>query len=133
LIRIPTSIRTSQRPQRWQIFLGITTTPSLRIRPVCRNQQIEQPELPAKEKVERLVPWLQTIENTAQYSWLLEMCQVFFNFQDDRITLQNWEALYDQSLKKCMQTANWEQTVLEMSGLDQVYLTNDFDDPSPGI
>jgi glucuronate isomerase len=48
--------------------------------------RIEEPGLAPKEKVGRLVPWLSTIENTAQYSWLLEMCQVFFDFQDDRIT-----------------------------------------------
>ena len=94
--------------------------------------QIEEPGLAPKEKVGRLVPWLSTIENTAQYSWLLEMCQVFFDFQDDRITESNWESLYDHSLQK-MQAANWEETVLNGSGLDQVYLTNDFDDPLQGF
>jgi len=96
------------------------------------RQQIEEPGLAPKDKVSRLVPWLRTIENTAQYSWLLEMCHFFFDFKDDRITVNNWEGLYDQSLKK-MQSANWEQTVLEQSGLDQVYLTNDFDDPLQGF
>ncbi len=36
------------------------------------------------------------------------MCQVFFDFQEDRITTSNWESLYDTSLKK-MQSPNWEQ------------------------
>ncbi len=94
--------------------------------------QIEEPGLAPKEKVERLVPWLRTIENTAQYSWLLEMCQQFFGFQDELITESNWESLYDRSLQT-MQSANWEQTVLQQSGLDQVYLTNDFDDPLQGF
>lgn len=93
---------------------------------------IEEPGLAPREKVGRLIPWLRTIENTAQYGWLLEMCQVFFDFQEDRITVDNWESLYDKSLGK-MQSADWEQTVLEMSGLDQVYLTNDFDDPLQGF
>ena len=96
------------------------------------KDQIEEPGISAKEKVSRLVPWLSTIENTAQYSWLLEMCQVFFDFQDHRITESNWEALYDTSLAK-MQQPNWEQQVLDRSGLDQVYLTNDFDDPLAGF
>ena len=96
------------------------------------RQQIEEPGLAPKEKVGRLVPWLRTIENTAQYSWLVEMCQVFFEFDDDRITVENWESLYDRSLKK-MQSPGWEQTVLDRSGLDQVYLTNDFDDPLEGF
>ena len=93
---------------------------------------IEEPGISPKEKVGRLVPWLATIENTAQYSWLLEMCQVFFDFSGDRITESNWESLYDHSLQK-MQTPDWEQNVLERSGLDQVYLTNDFDDPLKGF
>jgi glucuronate isomerase len=94
--------------------------------------QIEEPGISPKEKVGRLVPWLARIENTAQYGWLLEMCQVFFDFGEERITETNWESLYDQSLKK-MQTPEWERTVLERSGLDQVYLTNDFDDPLDGF
>lgn len=96
------------------------------------KQQIEEPGISPKEKVGRLIPWLSTIENTAQYSWLLEMCQVFFDFSEDRITESNWEALYDSSLAK-MQLPDWEQQVLERSGLDQVYLTNDFDDPLTGF
>ncbi len=96
------------------------------------REQIEEPGIDPKEKVSRLVPWLATIENTAQYSWLLEMCQVFFDFQDDRITEANWEALYDSSQQR-MQADDWETTVLERSGLDQVYLTNDFDDPLTGF
>ncbi|MFY9253004.1 MAG: glucuronate isomerase [Fuerstiella sp.] len=92
------------------------------------KNRIEEPGLAPKEKVARLVPWLATIENTAQYSWLLEICQVFFGFEGDQITESNWEALYDTSLAR-MSQPTWEKQVLETSGLDQVYLTNDFDDP----
>jgi glucuronate isomerase len=96
------------------------------------RDQIEEPGISPKEKVGRLVPWLASMENTVQYSWLLEMCQTFFGFCDERITESNWETLYDASLAK-MQSPNWEQQVLEQSGLDQVYLTNDFDDPLTGF
>ncbi|MCH2211196.1 MAG: glucuronate isomerase [Fuerstiella sp.] len=96
------------------------------------RDQIEEPGIDPKEKVARLVPWLATIENTAQYSWLLEMCQVFFGFEGSLIDESNWEALYDSS-QKLMQTKEWESTVLETSKLDQVYLTNDFDDDLTGF
>lgn len=96
------------------------------------REQIEEPDLDPREKVARLIPWLTTIENTAQYSWLLEMCEVFFGFQDTRITESNWEDLYDSSAQ-LMQGTDWESTVLDRSGLDQVYLTNDFDDPLTGF
>ena len=96
------------------------------------KEQIEEPGLDPKEKVGRLIPWLATIENTAQYSWLLEMCQTFFDFQGDRLDESNWEAVYDSSLQK-MSSPGWEQSVLKTSGLDGVFLTNDFDDPLTGF
>jgi glucuronate isomerase len=96
------------------------------------RERIEEPGLAAKEKVARLVPWLATIENTAQYSWLLEMCRTFFDFDDDRITESNWEHLFDSSAAR-MSSPAWEQSVLDRTGLDQVYLTNDFDDPLTGF
>ena len=96
------------------------------------RERIEEPGISPKEKVARLVPWLDAIANTAQYGWLLEICRVFFDFQEDRISLKNWESLYDQSLRR-MQAPDWEQVVLQRSGLDQVYLTNDFDDPLQGF
>lgn len=96
------------------------------------RSHIEQPGLDPKEKVGRLVPWLSAIENTAQYSWLLEICSRFFDFKDDRITADNWEVLYDSSAAR-MAAPGWDQRVLELSGLDQVYLTNDFDDPLKGF
>ena len=79
-----------------------------------------------------MVSWLHTIENTAQYSWLIEMCQVFFDLEGDQLNEANWESVYDTSLKK-MSSPDWEKTVLETSGLDGVFLTNDFDDPLTGF
>ena len=96
------------------------------------REQIEVAGLDPKEKVRRLVPKLADIENTAQFSWLLEMCQAFFGFEDDRITLSNWEALYDTAAKKMAQP-DWEEHVLHISKLEQIFLTNNFDDPLTGF
>lgn len=96
------------------------------------REQIEQPGIDPKEKVRRLVPKLADIENTAQYSWLLEMCRVFFGFEDDRITLSNWESLYDNASKK-MSQPDWEEQVLRISKLERIFLTNNFDEPLTGF
>lgn len=96
------------------------------------REHIEEPGLAPKEKVGRLVEKLADLDNTAQVSWLVEMCQVFFGFSDDRITPQNWEKLYD-SAENAMAAPDWEQQVLGKSKLEQVYLTNDFDDPLEGF
>ncbi|MGV2337384.1 MAG UNVERIFIED_CONTAM: amidohydrolase [Planctomycetaceae bacterium] len=95
------------------------------------REQIEQPGLDPKEKLPGSSPGLppsKTPHNTAG-CW---KCARFFNFQDERITPDNWEALYDLSATR-MAAPGWEQHVLDVSGLDQVYLTNDFDDPLKGF
>lgn len=96
------------------------------------KSQIEEPGLDPKEKVGRLVGHLDALENTIQVSWLLEMCQAFFDFTDDRITKDNWEALYDTAAKKMAQP-DWEEQVLKASKLEQFFLTNDFDDRLEGF
>jgi glucuronate isomerase len=99
--------------------------------------EIEEPDgkpkdLDPKEKVRRLVRHLAPLENTVQYSWLIEMCQTFFGFADDRITPDNREALFDAAAAR-MAEPDWEDQVLRRSKLEAVFLTNDFDDPLKGF
>ncbi|MBX7072533.1 MAG: glucuronate isomerase [Pirellulales bacterium] len=96
------------------------------------RQFIEEAGIEPAEKVRRIVAGLAPIENTVQYSWLIEMCQRFFGFTGDRLTLQNWESLYAASLDK-MRSADWANQVLRQSRLSAVFLTNDFDDPLSGF
>ena len=94
--------------------------------------QVEEPGLDPKEKVRRLVPWLEKLSNTIQVSWLVELSQKFFGFQDELLTTDNWETLYDTAAKK-MAEPDWSEQVLKISGLEAVFLTNDFDDPLSGF
>lgn len=96
------------------------------------KEQIEEPGIDPKEKVGRIVTKLDALENTTQVSWLLEICQAFFGFDDIAITADNWEALYDTAAAK-MAEPDWEQQVLSQSKLEKVFLTNDFDDPLTGF
>ncbi|WP_298863761.1 glucuronate isomerase [uncultured Gimesia sp.] len=96
------------------------------------KELIEEPGIDPKEKVGRLVTQLGDLDNTIQVSWLLDICKEFFDFQDEAITESNWENLYDTAAKKMAQP-DWEQQVLKQSGLEQVFLTNDFDDPLEGF
>src|SRR5438477_5245025 len=96
------------------------------------KEEIEEPGLDPKEKVRRLILNAGPIDNTIQYSWLVEMAQMFFGFTDERVTLQNWEPLYDAAAAK-MASPDWPQQVLEQSKLEAVFLTNDFDDPLAGF
>ena len=96
------------------------------------REQIEDPSLDPKEKVGRLVEYLGPLNNTIQYSWLVEMAREFFGFTDEHINQHNWEALYDRAEAE-MSADNWSEKVLRKSKLEAVFLTNDFDDPLEGF
>jgi glucuronate isomerase len=96
------------------------------------KNRIEKPGIDPKEKVSRLIENLGPIDNTIQYSWFVEMSQAFFGFEGDRITVDNWEAIYDTAVM-AMSSADWADEVLQKSKLEGVFLTNDFDDPLEGF
>jgi glucuronate isomerase len=96
------------------------------------KEQIEDPEISPKEKCRRLIENLGPLDNTIQYSWFIEMAQKFFGFEGDRVDAENWEALYDVAEAK-MSSAEWASQVLEISKLEAVFLTNNFDDPLEGF
>lgn len=96
------------------------------------KDQIEEPGISPKEKCSRLFANLGPIDNTIQYSWFIEMAQKFFGFEGDRIDADNWESLYDTAEEK-MSSAEWTDQVLDISKLESVFLTNNFDDPLEGF
>jgi glucuronate isomerase len=96
------------------------------------KSRIEEPGLAAKEKVGRLVESLGALENTIQSSWLLEMCQTFFDHHGEAITRENWESLFDRATA-AMSRPGWAGEVLRRSKISAVFLTNDFDDPLEGF
>lgn len=96
------------------------------------KDQIEEPGIEPRELVRRLVGGLGHLSNTVQSSWLVDLCQRFYGFEDDAITLDNWEQLYDQA-EATMASADWPTTVLQKSNVSAVFLTNDFDDTLEGF
>jgi len=96
------------------------------------KDQIEEAGLSPREKVRRLVANLGPLDNTIQYSWLVEMAQRLFGFADDRVTLDNWDKLYQDSAE-VMRSSDWPTQVLAASRIEAVFLTNEFDDPLEGF
>jgi glucuronate isomerase len=96
------------------------------------RERIEHPDLDPREKVARLVEYFGAIDNTVQFHWLLEMAQRLFGFPHDFIDSSNWESLYDLA-QRHMSDPHWPQRVLQASGLEAVFLTNEFDDPLEGF
>ncbi|XZE54754.1 glucuronate isomerase [Planctomycetaceae bacterium SH139] len=96
------------------------------------RELIEDPALSPRQRVELLIASLDTIQNTVQASWLVNICQRFFSLEDDTLHLGNWEAVYQAAENRCA-AADWADSVLEESNVRAVFLTNDFDDPLSGF
>jgi len=96
------------------------------------REAIEEPHLSPRQKAVRLVQYLEPLENTIQYSWLIELAQRLIGWPHERLTPANWETLYD-ACEACMQQPDWAEQVLARSKLEAVFLTNDFDDPLEGF
>jgi glucuronate isomerase len=96
------------------------------------KDRIEEPGISPREKVRRLIENLGPIDNTVQYSWLIEMAQTFFGLEAEAVTLHNWEGLFDAA-ETLMAQADWSEQVLRKSRLEAVFLTNEFDDPLEGF
>ena len=50
------------------------------------------PQVPPRDRVRAILYQMSQFDNTAQYTWFLEITRAFLNFQGDRITLGdcNW-------------------------------------------
>ncbi len=88
--------------------------------------------VPPRERVRAILDHLNRFDNTVQYSWFLEIARVFLDFQDERLTGNDCEALWEAAEKR-MSQPDWEEQVLRISNIEKVFLTNDFDDPLTGF
>jgi glucuronate isomerase len=91
------------------------------------------PELPPRVRAENLARRLSTLDNTVQYSWLIEIARTFHGFQGDRIGPREIGDLYDRALRdRDADGAAWDEKVWKTTNLEAVFLTNEFDDPLEG-
>ncbi|WP_422929518.1 glucuronate isomerase [Singulisphaera sp. PoT] len=88
-------------------------------------------DLDPKTRSRNLSEFLDRIDNTVQYSWLLEIAKTFHDFPHERITPQNIGELYDRA-ERSAQGASWDKEVWSKTNLEAVFLTNEFDDPLEG-
>ena len=89
------------------------------------------PGLDPRTRSLHLAEYLERIDNTVQYSWLMEIARTFHVFTHDRIDPQTIGDLYDRALRD-RDGEEWDRQVWKASRLEAVFLTNDFDDPLEG-
>ncbi len=87
--------------------------------------------VPAETRVRHLAEYLHRLDNTEQYAWLIEICRTFHDFPHDRINPQNVGDLIERA-DHSSDGPRWDQAVWDGTGLERVFLTNDFDDPLEG-
>ncbi len=90
------------------------------------------PTVDPRERVRTILSFMDRFDNTAQYSWFLEIARTFLGFQGERLGPSDADWLWEQA-ERLMTQPDWETQVLQRSGIEKVFLTNDFDDPLEGF
>jgi glucuronate isomerase len=85
-----------------------------------------------RERVRAILGHMDRLDNTAQYSWFVEIARTFFGFQGDRVQASDCDRLWEAADRQ-MRRPDWEAQVLQQSNVEKVFLTNDFDDPLEGF
>ena len=87
--------------------------------------------IPPETRVRNLAEYLGRLDNTEQYSWLIEIAQSFHDFPHDRIDPKN----VDDLIRRADHVSDgfaWDESVWSKTKLEAVFLTNEFDDPLTG-
>ncbi len=90
------------------------------------------PEVDPRERVRAILSYMDRFDNTAQYSWFVEIARTFLGFEGDRVTASDCDALW-KAAERQMSRPDWEEHVLKTSSVEKIFLTNDFDDPLEGF
>jgi glucuronate isomerase len=87
--------------------------------------------LEPRSRARNLAAYLNRIDNTVQYSWLLEIVRTFHGWSSDRITPESIDALYDRADRQ-KDAHDWDREVWQKTQLEAIFLTNEFDQPLEG-
>jgi glucuronate isomerase len=85
-----------------------------------------------RERVRAIMYHMERFDNTAQYTWFVEIVRAFLGFEGERVTFADCTWLWDAAERRMAQP-DWEGQVLQRSHLEKIFLTNDFDDPLTGF
>ena len=96
------------------------------------REAIEGPGLDEGTRVARIVDGLAALSNTIQHAWLMEIARDLFGFAGDRLDGSSWRDLA-AAVRERTAAPGWTASVLAKSGIEAVFLTNDFDDPLEGF
>lgn len=93
--------------------------------------ELAGPSTDPRRRARDLAEHLHKLDNTVQYSWLLEIARTFHGFEGDAISPKTIDDLLDKA-DHARDGASWDDAVWKRSKLEAVFLTNEFDDPLQG-
>lgn len=96
------------------------------------RDRIEGLELPPDARLDAVVSALPRFANTVQHAWLMQIARDLFGFRHDALAPDTWRSL-DETIRQRTAEPGWADHVLATSGIEAVFLTNDFDDPLRGF
>ena len=85
------------------------------------------PERPDEEMIPALLTAMENITNTAQYSWMIELAQTLFDFDEPRLTADNYEPLA-RAVSERAERPGRAREIMDASRIEKVFLTNNFDE-----
>jgi glucuronate isomerase len=86
-----------------------------------------------RDRVREIIRFMDRYDNTAQYGWFQDIARSFLGFPGERrVAAADADALFDAAQKTFGQV-DWEQQVIARTGLEKIFLTNEFDDPLTGF
>ena len=91
-----------------------------------------QADVPPRERVRAILAHMDRFNNTAQYSWFVEIARTFLDFRGGHVTADETDQLCDAA-EKIFNQPDWEAQVFQKSNLEKIFLTNEFDDPLEGF
>ncbi len=90
------------------------------------------PGRPESETIPAILRYLECIDNTVQYGWMMELARELFGFREERITADNWQPLAE-TVRRRAGEPDRARDVMRKSRIDKVFLTNEFDEDLSGI
>lgn len=88
----------------------------------------------AQERVRKILAQATHFRNTVQFSWFVDIVREFFGqeIESNGLAAAEADSLWQAALSR-MSQPDWAAQVLQRTGVSQIFLTNDFDDPLAGF
>src|SRR4051794_927800 len=91
-----------------------------------------RPDADPRERCRAILAHMDRFDNTAQYSWFVEIVNSFLGLELDAVTAADADRLFDTA-QSVFSRPDWEAEVFRRSNLEKIFLTNNFDDRLDGF